>query len=236
MRRLMCAMVWAASIGVALLAGCSSVIVDSNLTRRQAVCENQPPDVSPDAQERLELVDVRYYGFDGKEHQGQVVINKGLAGDIRKVFAVILESRFPVASVLPVAHPEIQKKGLYGLSPNTNNTSAYVWRPVTGGRKPSMHSFGLAIDINPRQNPYIRGERVLPPGSRYDPTAPGTLTPDSPVVRAFKAMGWTWGGDWAALGLLDYMHFEKIPPDQEDWVRRRLVGGLKVDESAARRD
>jgi hypothetical protein len=87
-----------------------------------------------------------------------------------------------------------------------------------------MHALGLAIDINPRRNPYIRGERILPPGSTYDPAAPGTLTPDSPVVRAFKSMGWKWGGDWSELGLLDYMHFEKIPPDQMNWARARLVG------------
>lgn len=34
--------------------------------------------------------------------------------------------------------------------------------------------------------------------------APGIITADSVVVRAFAAIGWEWGGTWAEP---DYQHF-----------------------------
>lgn len=189
------------------------------LTREQAIHMHQPPDVVPEVQAQQVLVCVQYYGFDGAVHQGQVVIHKALAEDIAAVFAVMREHRFPLESVLPIAHPTILAKGPYGLSSDTNNTSGYVWRPGVSSRKRSMHALGLAVDINPQLNPYRKGDRIVPPGAIYDPATPGTLTPDSPVVRAFKRLGWTWGGDWKASNK-DYMHFEKIPPGWEDWVRQ----------------
>ena len=193
-------------------------VPDSALTREQAIFANQPPGVPSDVQARLAVVDVRYLGFDGRVHQGQVVIHAALANDLRALFQAMLDSGFPLESVLPIAHPLIQENGPYGISPDTNNTSGWVWRPSVGMGRLSLHALGLAVDINPRLNPYVRGETVLPPGATYDPTVPGTLAPDGPVVRAFKALGWSWGGDWSK-GTKDYMHFQKVPHGLEPWVR-----------------
>ncbi|NCC26306.1 MAG: M15 family peptidase [Deltaproteobacteria bacterium] len=202
------------------LASCApTVITDSAISPREAIFAHQPPDVLPEVQSHLVVVDVRHYGFDGRVHQGQIVVHEALADDIRHIFTVILETRFPLESVLPIAHPVIQTKGPFGLSPDTNNSSGYVWRPRVGGDKLSMHALGLAVDLNPRLNPYFKGDLVLPPGAVYDPSAPGTLTPDCPVVLAFKDLGWEWGGDWTEVRV-DYMHFQKIPPGWEDWVGR----------------
>ncbi len=187
-------------------------VVDSALTPREAIHDNQPPGTPESVLRDLELVDVLHHGFDGKVHKGQIVVHKDLAQDVREIFALILETGYPVYSVLPVAHPEILKKGPYGMNPDTDNTSAYVYRAAVGGKKLSMHATGRAVDLNPRQNPYIRGELQLPPRSTYDPTHPATLTPEHPVVRAFKSRGWSWGGDWQTKGLVDYMHFEKPAP------------------------
>lgn len=218
-----CSMFVRALLGVALLcmlSACSTVVVDSDLNHAQSVYANQPPDTAPEVQRQLAVVNVRYYGFDGKLHRGQVVIHERLAEDIRQIFAVLRQTRFPVESVIPIAHPVIQLKGPYGLSSDTNNTSAYVWRPIVGARTVSMHALGLAIDINPRLNPYIKGDLVLPADASYDPARPGTLTPESEVVRTFKALGWEWGGDWAPKGKLDYMHFQKVPAKAAPLVSR----------------
>jgi hypothetical protein len=210
---------WVQAVSLALvLTGCSPVLFDSSLTNDQGIYSNQPPDVIQNIQKNLVVVPVRYHGMDGRIHQGQVVIHKALENDIRTIFDVIKRKRFPVESVLPIAHPVIQKKGPYGLSSDTNNTSGYVWRPIVNSRKLSMHALGLAIDINPRLNPYIKGDLVLPAGSTYDPSTPGTFAADSPIVRAFKKLGWEWGGDWTQ-GAIDYMHFQKIPPNLKDWVK-----------------
>jgi len=209
----------ALSFFLILGSGCArKVVVESNLNADQAIFQNQPPDVSAEVLSHLCIVDVRSYGFDGKLHQGQIVIHKELAPDIRDIFDVILKEHFPVESVLPVSHPAIVAKGPYGLSPDTNNTSGYVWRPIVGAQSLSMHALGMAVDINPRLNPYRKGEVVLPPGATYEVSIPGTLTPNSRVVMAFKERGWEWGGDWTG-GKVDYMHFQKIPPGWEEFRR-----------------
>ena len=40
-----------------------------------------------------------------------------------------------------------------------------------------------------------------------DDVRPGMITPDGVVVRAFAAIGWTWGGTWSSLK--DYQHFSQ---------------------------
>lgn len=194
-----------------------AVIIDSALTPGQAIYENQPPDVPLDVLRQLVLLDVRYWGFDGKLHQGQIVVHKALARDVQRIFAKIEQKRFPVESVLPIAHPLILQKGPYGLSSDTNNTSGFAWRPMVSGQSVSLHGLGLAIDINPRLNPYIKGETVIPAGSTYDPSRPGTLSRNLRVVRYIKKRGWEWGGDWTDRS--DAMHFQKIPRKLETWVK-----------------
>ena len=92
-----------------------------------------------------------------------------------------------------------------------NNTGAFVCRPTVGSTTYSQHAYGLAIDIDPFQNPYTNGELVLPElASSYldrDHVRPGMITPDGVVVRAFASIGWTWGGTWRSLK--DYQHFSR---------------------------
>ena len=88
-----------------------------------------------------------------------------------------------------------------------NNTSAFNYRFISGTRVISKHASGLAIDINPLLNPYVKNGINTPEGSTYDTTKAGTLTVNSPLVKEFKKKGWKWGGDWK--NLKDYQHFEK---------------------------
>ena len=158
------------------------LIIDSNLTRNEAlagvaaacltsVCKNQ------------RLVDVRYYAFDGKIHQGQLVIDKSLVLDIQAVFDFALKSRFPMQSVIPMAAPQFRHYQHWddGLSMAANNTSAFNYRLSTGGKQLSKHAYGRAIDINPWLNPYVKGHVTLPAGATYVPHRPGTLTADHPL-------------------------------------------------------
>ncbi|MBU1249390.1 MAG: M15 family metallopeptidase [Proteobacteria bacterium] len=210
---------WVALVSLFLLVGCTPPIMDSALTPRMAIHGNQPPDAPGDVLGQLAAVTVLYYGFDQKLHQGQVVVHSELAQDIRDVFTLIRQTHFPIESALPIAHPLIQAKGPFGVSPDTNNSSGFVWRPLVGMRWVSLHALGLAIDINPRLNPFYKHGKVLPPGASYDPAKPGTLTSQSSVVKAFKRLGWEWGGTWPAGDQTDYMHFQKIPPSLAQWVK-----------------
>jgi hypothetical protein len=83
--------------------------------------------------------------------------------------------------------------------------------PCTGGTASgrwSNHAYGYAIDINPVENPYVGCGMTRDPTSlRYvdrSPLRKGMVTPA--VVRAFRSIGWGWGGDWTG-DTKDYMHF-----------------------------
>jgi hypothetical protein len=88
-----------------------------------------------------------------------------------------------------------------------NNSSAFNYRNIVGGENLSQHAYGRAIDINPRQNPYIKGDIILPQNAVYATDVPGTIISDGPVVEAFVKHGWDWGGNWQRLK--DWQHFEK---------------------------
>ena len=183
-------------------------IVDSNITLTQALKKESPPEFK----KRQKLIDVIYYSFDGKIHKGQLVIDERLVGDIRKVFRVALKDKFPVNSVIPISSDRFFKNGKWNdddQSMLSDNTSAFNYRTVTGGKHLSKHAYGFAIDINPVENPYIKGRIVLPPNAVYDPSKPGTLVPDSSIVKTFIRLGWAWGGNWKTLK--DYQHFQKVP-------------------------
>ena len=152
---------------------------------------------------QLTLVDVEYYSFDSKLHKGQILINKRAAKDVKGVFEFIKFSRFPVAKVIPVVKYNWSDQE----SMNDNNTSAFNYRKVKGQKVLSAHSYGLAIDINPLQNPHIKGKSVQPPSGKYEAEKPGTILRDSKLVTEFRERGWEWGGRWRSSK--DYQHFEK---------------------------
>jgi len=83
--------------------------------------------------------------------------------------------------------------------------------PCTGGTRSghwSNHAYGLAIDLNPRENPYVGcGMSHDPSARRYmhrSPLRRGMVSPA--VVEAFRSIGWGWGGSWTG-DTKDYMHF-----------------------------
>lgn len=184
-------------------------IIDSRMSEKD-VFDGLSPDCPPEIRRRQKIVRLKYYSFDGKIHQGQLVIDKDLAGDIKIVFKLALKEKFPINSVIPIAAARFRKNGRWDddLSMIANNTSAFNYREKTGGGSLSNHAYGRAVDINTVQNPYLKGTILLPPNAVYDENAAGTLTKDSPMVKKFIELGWTWGGNWTDRK--DYQHFEKI--------------------------
>jgi hypothetical protein len=178
----------------------SDSVIDSNLEFDEAVAGLSIPQGILD---NLSLVDVYYYGFDNKLHKGQVIIHKEAVLDIIEIFEFIRESRFPVEKVIPISKYDWSDEN----SMMDNNTSAFNYRFISGTRVISNHAAGLAIDINPKLNPYIKNGSSLPTNCVYDTTKAGTLSASSQLVNEFKQRGWQWGGDWKTLK--DYQHFEK---------------------------
>jgi len=178
-----------------------SPVVDSAMTFAEAVSGCPAPEtILAD----LRLVEVSYYGFDGMLHAGQLVVSSAVAADVRKIFSLIREVRFPLNSVIPIVRYDWSDDA----SMAANNSSAFNYRFIAGTERLSRHALGLAVDLNPRLNPVIyQSGEIQPPGAVYRPGAPGALAESSPVVQAFLQRGWRWGGHFQHIR--DYHHFEK---------------------------
>lgn len=178
----------------------SGYIIDSEIDFEEAISgKNIPESIIAD----VRLVDVYYYGFDEKLHKGQLVVHKEVVLDIIEIFELIRETRFPINKVIPISkYSWSDEKSMLD-----NNTSAFNYRYISGTRVISNHASGLAIDINPGLNPYIKNGISLPANCIYDTTKAGTISANSDLVKEFKKKGWKWGGDWKSLK--DYQHFEK---------------------------
>lgn len=182
----------------------AQAIVDSAMTWDEAVRSNPAFSCPWDITSAQCLVTVQYVSFDGRVHEGQIVVHRDIAMRIQVVFKALLAARFPIQSVIPVADPRFAWDDHVSMA--ANNSSGFNYRYKDGTTELSWHAFGLAIDINPVQNPYIRGTLVQPSGAVYDPSLPGTLTPDCLAVQLFTEADAIWGGDWTDKK--DYQHFE----------------------------
>ncbi len=97
-----------------------------------------------------------------------------------------------------------------------NNTSCFNYRKIAGTNKLSNHSFGLAVDINPLYNPYVkttRNKTVVSPDNAAvyaDRTKnfDHKIDQNDLAYRVFTKHGFIWGGDW--INVKDYQHFEFI--------------------------
>jgi hypothetical protein len=158
----------------------------------------------------LRLLSVSHVGYDGRAHQGQLVVNRRAAGPLSGAFRTLYANRFPIR--------HMQVADFYGPRSRRPNdvTASFECRqavpsPCTGGKGTgtwSNHAYGLAVDINPRENPYVgcgqsndKTARTYRNRSRRRPGMVGGRT-----VRAFANAGWEWGGSWAG-DTKDYMHF-----------------------------
>jgi hypothetical protein len=155
----------------------------------------------------LRLLRMSYWGFDGRSHTGTLVAHGAVAQDLVTVFERLYRARFPIRRMEPVD----AFRGSDARSMAADNTSAFNCRyAVAGGpRRWSEHAYGKAIDVNPVENPYLLAGVVRPSsGRRYldrSRVRPGMAVEGGPLVRAFAAVGWSWGGRWR--GSRDYQHF-----------------------------
>ncbi|MFZ3031458.1 MAG: M15 family metallopeptidase, partial [Candidatus Moraniibacteriota bacterium] len=164
-----------------------------------------PLPIPPEIRKRLVVVKVPYLGFDGDPHLGQQVVDREVRADIRWIFLELFLRGFPIASMVPSAAFEWSDE----RSMVANNTSTLNYRYIAGTNRLSMHAYGRATDINPVQNPCYSNGVWTPPGARYDPSVPGTITADSIVVALFRSRGWCWGGNCWENGPFDPQHFFK---------------------------
>lgn len=102
---------------------------------------------------RLRSVKLNSWNFEGKQQvDGQIMVLDAVAESVVQIFKTLYAQKFPLAKVRLMDH----YKGDDAKSLSDNNTSCFNFRPIIGSTKLSMHDYGLAIDINPIQNPFIQ--------------------------------------------------------------------------------
>ena len=181
----------------------NGLIIDSEMTYWEAVLDGVNPECPAKIIHQQVLLSVEYYSFDGKLHCGQIVVNRKVKRDVARIFRLIKKKRFPVAKVVPISAYDWDDE----QSMRDNNSSAFNYRKAVLKKKLSDHAFGMALDINPKLNPYIKGSCVQPLGAVYNPHRLGAITRDNFIVKKFIELGWHWGGLFR--GRLDYQHFYK---------------------------
>jgi hypothetical protein len=156
----------------------------------------------------LRVLTVVHWGFDGRTHTGQLVVNHDAAVKLALVFRRLYELRFPVR--------DMSFQHAYRLKQPADISDAFECRqavpsPCSGGSGTghwSEHAYGEAIDLNPVENPYVGCGMTRDAASRpyldRSRLRPGMVTPA--VVDAFRSVGWGWGGSWSG-STKDYMHF-----------------------------
>lgn len=161
---------------------------------------------------QLRLLTLSYCDFNGATKTGQLVCNRAIAQDLIDIFRELYRKHYPIQLISLIDDFDADDE----RSMQANNTSCFCYRVVSGSKKLSAHARGLAVDLNPLQNPYVKrrsdGTLIVQPSTARPyinraRTFKYKITHRDLAYRLFRKHGFTWGGDWHSLK--DYQHFEK---------------------------
>lgn len=160
--------------------------------------------------EDLRFLHLLYKDLEGNTHEGEMIVNVYIAEDVLEIFKTLYEADY--------AFERIELIDKYNadddLSILNNNTSAFNFRCIGGSNKISKHGLGLAIDVNPFYNPYIKKINGVEKVDPIEATAYGDRSQDfdykidenDMLYQLFTQKGFNWGGHWK--NTKDYQHFE----------------------------
>ncbi|MBR1946021.1 MAG: M15 family metallopeptidase [Alphaproteobacteria bacterium] len=109
----------------------------------------EPAEISYD-----DLVDIHvlHYNFNNQVQKGRLICNKKIGQKVLAVFKKLYDNAYQIEKIRLIE----DYKGDDEASMRDNNTSCFNYRKIAGSDKLSNHSFGLALDINPLYNPYVK--------------------------------------------------------------------------------
>lgn len=163
----------------------------------------------------LRYLKVLHRNADGQPQRGEMVVNAAIADKVTGIFRQLYEAGYRIERMVLIDNYDADDE----TAMRANNSSSFNFRFMTGSTtKISKHGLGLAIDINPLYNPYVKqkddGTWHIEPatgepyafdrGDRTD--IPYKIDHDDLAYRLFTEAGFEWGGDWTSLK--DYQHFE----------------------------
>jgi hypothetical protein len=157
--------------------------------------------------DELRYLTLYHYDFKGHIQQGEMVCNKAIAHDLLCIFRTLFAEAYPINSIRLVDDFEASDE----TSMQANNSSCFNYRTISGSWRLSQHAFGMAVDINPLQNPCVKGSRIRPAtATDYVDRSkhfPHKIDDNDFCKKTFESYGFRWGGRWRSVK--DYQHFEK---------------------------
>ncbi len=158
----------------------------------------------------LRYLEVLHKNLVGETLRGEMICHVRITGDVLDIFERLFAAGYPIEKVRLIDEYDADDE----LSMQDNNSSCFNFRTVSFTNRISRHGYGLAVDINPRYNPYIKtvdGQKIIAPvnGADYEDRSkdfPYKITAEDLCCRLFKERGFLWGGDcWDDEK--DYQHF-----------------------------
>ena len=159
----------------------------------------------------LRYLHVLHIGFDGETHEGEMICNAAIAGDMLDIFKKLYEAKYQIEKIRLVDEYNADDE----TSMRDNNSSSFNFRFISHTKKVSNHGYGLAVDINTLYNPYVKevdGKINIEPATASEyvdrsKNFPHKIDHDDLCYKLFIQHGFEWGGDWKSVK--DYQHFEK---------------------------
>ena len=168
------------------------------------------PKGCPIPRSELRYLQLSYHDAQGITRQGEIVCNKLIADDLVDIFRELWKKGYRIERMRLVDHYEADDQ----RSMEANNTSCFCFRTISGSKVISKHGQGMAIDINPLYNPYVKNNAVEPRSGKQwayrraqRKDIPYKIDNNDLCYKLFIQHGFKWGGDWK--NCKDYQHFEK---------------------------
>ena len=183
-------------------------ITDDIFARINGVSYQENNEIS---RENLRYLRVLHIGTNGNTYVGEMIVNEFISEDVLEIMQELYRAAYPIEKMVLID----EYGGDDEASMVANNTSAFNYRNISGSGKLSKHSYGLAIDVNPLYNPYVKNTAdatICQPQNALDYIDRSRefsykIDENDLCYQLFTAHGFTWGGSWNSVK--DYQHFEK---------------------------
>ena len=160
----------------------------------------------------LRYLKLLHRDLNGQVLTGEMICNAEIAGELVDIFRKLFDAGYPIEKIRLIDEYDADDE----LSMRDNNSSCFNYRLVSHTTRISRHGYGMAVDINPRYNPYIKfvdGVKSIEPanGVEFEDRAkdfPYKIVDGDLCHKLFAEHGFSWGGNcWDDA--LDYQHFFK---------------------------
>lgn len=184
--------------------------IDAALEGRLLERTSQQNDGDPDTRERFNDFLDTLYGIASRDDAEHQVRRVEFLGRSTRVHPLLVEPLARVERTIlakALDHPEVSE-----FLDRLASVHGYNWRNIAGTVRRSYHSYGIAVDLVPYSYrgewPYWLWAAQAGVDEWWDLPVESRWQIPQPVVDAFEANGFIWGGKWL---FFDNLHFEYRP-------------------------